>query len=94
MKIYTSVGEWIGSPIDEVSYTNSEAHKKMGLVFLGGQSTFWLRLARVIFGLRSLRVLPMLTHPSVFLLREILPVYLILFISIKGFLTVFLYFEV
>jgi hypothetical protein len=27
MKINTSVGERIGSPIDEVSYTNSEAHK-------------------------------------------------------------------
>ena len=27
VKINTSVGERIGSPIDDVSYTNSEAHE-------------------------------------------------------------------
>jgi hypothetical protein len=31
MKTYTSVGERIGSPNDDVSYTNSEAHLLLSL---------------------------------------------------------------
>jgi ribosome biogenesis protein Tsr3 len=47
---------------------SSKNNKKIVEVGLAVQSTFWSRRARVLrFGLRSLRVLPMLFQPNVFL---------------------------
>ena len=50
--------------------------QKNGASMFGVQSTFWwYRHARVLmFGLRSLRVLPMLIQPNIFLFREMLPI--------------------
>ena len=48
MKINTSVGERIGSPIDDVSYTNSEANKNNGLMCLGLLRTLIFRAVLIL----------------------------------------------